>query len=175
MFNYNNLSVTLRVSPEISSANFYTKEESKELFIQDVPQYADGSVYGRTNGNWVKIDGSYNKLRAGFSVATTTETLISDGNFDKLGAYAYVLDSEGTISGVKVSEANTKQGNALWLCLEDEITSITTNGGLPITVPTKQTVEYDGITYNAYEIEGLDKGQYTLSISIAGQSSNNSR
>lgn len=171
MFKYNNLHVALRVSPEITPSNFYTKEESEKLFIQDVPSYTEGTVYGRAHGDWVKIDGSFSTLLAGFSVATTKETLVEDENFNTLAKFAYVGTEGGTTSDIKIGTENPKDNYVLWVLTQDTLSAIKTVGGLPISIVADGTLEKDSITYNAYKLEGLKAGAYAFNATITAQAS----
>lgn len=163
MFNYDDLKVTLTVTPEISPLNVYTKEEANNLFVKDVENNL--AVYGRMKEKWVELaSGDVGKLLAGFLSTNDASDFIGNEDYKKLDKFLF---THGDTALVHVDLNNDTDGNNIWICSTMTVTSIQTEQGLSISFESEGSVDIEEEPYYIYSIRNLKAGDYILVISVA--------
>lgn len=160
MFNYDDLQVTLTVTPEISPTNFYTKEDTDRLFVKDVGDAS--AVYGRSNGKWVQIDENYNSLFAGFLSIYSFEDFVLNEGYKNLTEIPFVASA----NNIQINLTNENDGDTLWICSADNIESIRTKQRLPVEFTREGEAQFDETTYQVYSIKALEAGDYDLTVTL---------
>lgn len=157
MFNYDDLQVTLTVTPEISPSDFYRKEEADELFVKDVND--NNSVYGRKKGQWVQIGQDWYQFLAGFLATNNFADFATNEDYKNLNEIPFIA----THSTVELTLTNEADGNTLWICFDGQISSIKTKLGLSVEFTHDGRLETGD---EVYSIKNLNKGEYDLLISL---------
>lgn len=160
MFNYDDLQVTLTVTPEISPSDFYRKEEADKLFVKDVEDKY--SVYGRKKGQWVQFGQDWYQFLAGFLATNNFADFAVNEDYKNLNEIPFIASS----TVVELSLANEQDGNTLWICFDGQISSIKTKLGLSVEFTHDGEIETGDNLYQVYSIKNLNKGEYDLLISL---------
>lgn len=163
MFNFSEVKASLTVTPEVSPslfANYYTKEETDNKFVQEVPQTPEGTVYGRKYGEWETIGSTDVLLYCGYSNADNPQQVV----LTELTKYPN-SDSDN----VTFAKNNTSENNRFWVCSIYPISSISIIG-LPVPYEDMgtMTVPYPTIPteFHYYRTGNLQVGNYSFIITV---------
>ena len=166
MFNYDELTVTLSVTPEISAPmfdNYYTKQEADDRFVEEAPQTPEGAIYGRKYKQWENIGLPEDKIYAGYSLVDEPKYLDTDSMEE------FVLENGKT--QITFSDENESNQNRLWVVSPYPLSSMTiTNTGLPVPYEDMGVIRVPNpmleVSMHCYRTGRLMTGNYSFVLTF---------